>query len=49
MKALLLSLLIVVGLDQVVGQGAGMRACCQMVVRLFHGTESSVSGSVYRQ
>ena len=49
MKALLLSLLIVIGLDQVVEHGAGLRACSQAVMGLLQGTRTDVGDSVYRR
>ena len=49
MKALLLSLLIVIGLDEAFDHGAAVRASYQLVVHLVHGTERDVGGSVYRE
>lgn len=48
-KALLLSLLIVVGLDEAFDRGAGVRTCALLLTHLVHGTERDVSGSVYRE
>jgi hypothetical protein len=49
MKALLLAMLIVIGLDEAFDEGAGVRACWQLAAQLVHGTERDVQGSVYRQ
>ena len=49
MKALLLSVLIVVGLDEAFDGGAGVHACYLLVSHLVSGTEREVGGSVYRR
>lgn len=49
MKALLLSVLIVVGLDEAFDDGAAVRACWSGAVHLVRGTERDVGESVYRQ
>lgn len=49
MKALILSVLLVAGLDAAFHDGAGVRACWQLAVHLVRGTERDVQGSVYRQ
>ena len=49
MKALLLSLLIAVGLDEALDAGAGVTACCTAVAHLVSGTAQEVGGSVYRR
>lgn len=49
MKALLLSVLLVVVLDEAFDHGMGVRASWQMATHLVRGTERDVSESVYRQ
>ncbi|WP_174291849.1 hypothetical protein [Sphingomonas bacterium] len=49
MKALLFSLLIVVGLDEAFDGGAGVQACYVLIVDLVRGTRREVGGSVFRR
>ena len=49
MKALLFSLLIVIGLDEAFDRGEAVRTCGQLVAHLVRGTRRDVGGSVYRE
>lgn len=49
MKALLLSMLVIVGLDEAFDHGVGVEACRRLAVHLVRGTERDVSESVYRR
>lgn len=49
MKALLLSMLLMIGLDEAFDHGAGVQACVQTVTQLVSGTARDVGGSVYRR
>lgn len=49
MKALVLSVVLMVMFDKVVDEGAGVRATWSMAQRLVYGTAEDVSGSVFRQ
>ena len=49
MKAFLLAILLVVGLDEAFDHGAGVKACVTLIVDLVRGTRHEVGDSVYRR